>query len=354
MRKITMNSLKDYLERIVPVDKNVAGQVQKRLDSQTKPQGSLGRLESLCLNMAEAQRTAEPRFEKKVIFTFAADHGVTEEGVSAYPQSVTVQMVANFLNGGAGVNVLARHAGCEILVVDMGVASDIDQAGCINKKVDYGTKNFALGPAMTREQAEKSIVTGIELALENDFDIVGTGDMGIGNTTASSAVVAVLTGLNTAEITGRGTGIEDETLERKIRIIERGISVNTPDPADPVDVLAKVGGFEIGGIAGLIIGAALKRRLVVVDGFISTAGALIARSLQRHVAEYFVVSHLSAEKGHAACARYLGKKPVLDLGMRLGEGTGAALAIEIIDAAMHLYYEMATFDQAGVSKKLDG
>jgi nicotinate-nucleotide--dimethylbenzimidazole phosphoribosyltransferase len=346
-----MKSLDYYLKQIEPVDRSIRELVQKRLDAQTKPQGSLGRLEELCIALALAQGSTDPRCERKVIFTLAADHGIVEEGVSAYPQSVTSQMVANFLRGGAGVNVLARHAGCMVVVVDMGVAGKIEGAGCMNRKIASGTKNFAKGPAMSREQAETALVTGIELTLEQEFDLLGTGDMGIGNTASSSAVVSVLAGIDPVRITGRGTGIDDRTLARKVEAIQRGIRVNNPDPRDPVDVLAKVGGFEIGGIAGLIIGAALKRKLAVIDGFISTAGAMIAYSLNRQIGDYFLLSHLSAEKGHRLFADYLGKRPVLDLEMRLGEGTGAALAMELIDAAVHLYYEMATFEQAGVDGK---
>jgi len=346
-----LKRIEDYLCQIKPVQKSVADRVQKRLDSQTKPQGSLGRLEIFCIQLAQVQGTDSPSYGKKIIFTLAADHGVVEEGVSAYPQSVTAQMVANFLRGGAGVSVLAKHAGCDVVVVDIGVARSIDAKGYVDRKIDLGTKNFTKGPAMTREQAEISIVTGIELAVHYDFDILGTGDMGIGNTTPSSAVAGVLTGIDPERITGRGTGIDDVTLRKKIDTIRRGIEINNPDPTDPIDVLAKVGGFEIGGIAGLIIGAAVKRKLTVVDGFISTAGAMIASSLNKDIADYFLLSHLSAEKGHDLFAEYLGKKPVLDLGMRLGEGTGAALAIELIDAAMCLYYGMATFEQAGVDEK---
>mgnify|MGYP005840219373 CR=1 FL=1 len=347
-----MKKLRDYLDQIKPVDLGVLESVQKRLDSQTKPQGSLGKLEEIVKQIATVQRTAKPGFRNRVIFTLAADHGVVEEGVSAYPQSVTAQMVLNFVRGGAAVNVLARHAGCEVVVVDMGVSSDLGFSGFINKKIDYGTRNFILGPAMSRDQAERSIMIGIELALEREFDILGTGDMGIGNTTASSAIASVLTGIDAALLTGRGTGIDDVTLKKKIEVIRKGIALNNPDPSDPLDVLSKVGGFEIGGIAGLIIGAAIKNRVAVVDGFISTAGAIIASGLCKYVKDYFIISHLSAEKGHGELVEYLGKKPLLDLGMRLGEGTGAALAMEVIDAALSLYYEMATFDEAGVDKKL--
>ncbi len=348
-----MRDLRHYLGRVELADRKVGDEVQRRLDAQTKPKGSLGRLEELCRTLAIAQGTDKPVSEKKVIFTLAGDHGVVDEGVSAYPRSVTPQMVLNFIAGGAGVNVLARQAGCDIVVVDMGVAESIDHPGCVVRKIAPGTRNFTKGPAMTAEDAEQSIVTGIELVLERDFDVLGTGDMGIGNTTASSAIAAVLTGRPVEELTGRGTGIDDRTYRNKVRVIRRGLEVNSPDPADAVDVLSKVGGFEIGGIAGLIIGATIKHRLAVVDGFISTAGAMVAMALSPHVSDYFILSHLSAEQGHARFVDHLGKRPLLDLGMRLGEGTGAALAIELIDAAVALYYEMATFDEAGVDKKLD-
>jgi nicotinate-nucleotide--dimethylbenzimidazole phosphoribosyltransferase len=348
-----MKKLHKYLERIEPADTDVAGLVQRRLDSQTKPQGSLGRLEELCRNIAVAQGTADPVCGKRVIFTLAGDHGVVEEGVSAYPQSVTPQMVLNFLTGGAGVNVLGNHAGCTIAVVDMGVAVVVDHPDCIDRKIGPGTRNFTRGPAMTGEQAEQSVVAGIELALDYDFDVIGTGDMGIGNTTPSAAIGAVMTGRDAADLAGRGTGIGDAALHKKIDVIRRGVEVNRPNPDNPLDVLGKLGGFEIGGIAGLIIGAAVKKRLAVVDGFISSAGAMIAVGLSPAVRDYFILSHLSAETGHNHMAEYLGKKPLLDLGMRLGEGTGAALAIELIDAALMLYYNMATFEEAGVDGKLD-
>ena len=348
-----MQNLKQYLERVEPVDQVFADRVQRRLDSQTKPQGSLGRLEELCRVLASVQGTDNPVCGKKIIFTLAGDHGVVDEHVSAYPQSVTPQMVLNFISGGAGVNVLARHAGCDMVVVDMGVAHGIEHEGCVNRKIAPGTKNFSRGPAMTREEAERSVVAGIELALERDFDLLGTGDMGIGNTTPSSAIAAVMTGCDVEDITGRGTGIDDETYAHKVSAIKRGISVNHPDPSDALDVLSKVGGFEIGGIAGLIIGAAIKRRLAVVDGFISTAAAMIAVGLQPLVSDYFVLSHLSAEQGHEHLVGFLGKTPLLDLGMRLGEGTGAALAIELIDAAISLLGGMATFDEAGVDGKIE-
>jgi nicotinate-nucleotide--dimethylbenzimidazole phosphoribosyltransferase len=349
-----MKRIEDYLSMVNPADGSAAEEVQRRLDLQTKPPGSLGMLERLCTQVAAAQWTSAPKCERRVIFTMAADHGVTEEGVSAYPQSVTAQMVMNFVKGGAAVNVLARQGGCAVVVVDMGVARDLDFPGYVHRKIAHGTANFTRGPAMSREQAERAIVTGIELALECEYDLLGTGDMGIGNTTAASAVGAVLTGLDPEEVTGRGTGVDDRGLTRKIDAVRRGIAVNKPDPSDPLDVLAKVGGFEIAGIAGLVIACAVKKKLAVVDGFISTAGAMVAAGLNRHVSDYFVLSHQSAENGHDRFCAHLGKKPILDLGMRLGEGTGAAIAIGVIDASIRLLYEMATFEQAGVDRKLPG
>jgi len=348
-----VKSIKDYISMITTVDREVMKEVQTRLDSKTKPRGSLGRLEEICLQMASVQDTPDPTYQKKLIFTLAADHGVAKEGVSAYPQSVTAQMVKNFIQGGAAVNILARHAGAEVVVVDIGVASDMEFKGFINKKIDYGTKSFVLGPAMSREQAEKAVLTGIELALAYDYDILGTGEMGIGNTTPSSAIASVLAGVEVERVTGYGTGIDERGFKNKISVIKKGIQVNSPCPEDPLDVLSKVGGFEIGGIAGLIIGSAVKKRLCVVDGFISTAGAMIASCFSKKVLEYIVISHRSAERGHELFLNYLGKRPLLDLDMRLGEGTGSALAMEVIDAAMHLYYEMASFDTAGVDSKID-
>ncbi|MFW6138312.1 MAG: nicotinate-nucleotide--dimethylbenzimidazole phosphoribosyltransferase [Spirochaetota bacterium] len=346
-----MKTLEEYIAMVKPAEKKVLQDVQTRLDSQTKPPGSLGKLEELCKQLAKAQVTANPCCDRRIIFTMAADHGVAREGTSAYPQSVTAQMVANFINGGAAVNVLAKHGGCEVVVVDMGVCSDLECRGFVNRKIDYGTRSFARGPAMSMEQARRAVEAGIQLALDYDFDVLGTGDMGIGNTAASSAVASVLMGRDPAEVTGKGTGIDDRMLHKKIEVIRTGIAVNRPDPQKPLEVLSRVGGFEIGGIAGLILGAAIKKKLAVVDGFISTAGAMIAHALSPAVDDYFIISHLSAERGHHNLVGYLGKSPLLDLEMRLGEGTGSAVAMEVLDAAVRLYYDMATFDQAGVDKK---
>jgi nicotinate-nucleotide--dimethylbenzimidazole phosphoribosyltransferase len=349
-----MNTVSQYIGRIAPVDESVLEEVQSRLDNQTKPPGSLGRLEEIVKRLAAIQRTADPVCTRKMIFTLAGDHGVVEEGVSAFPQSVTTQMVQNFIHGGAAVNVLARHAGCDMVVVDMGVASAHPFEGCLDRKIAPGTSNFTRGPAMTRAQAEEALTAGVALALDNDFDIVGTGEMGIGNTTPAAAVASVLSGTEPELMVGRGTGVDDWGLQRKVDAVRRGIDLNEPDPKDPVGVLAAVGGFEIGGIAGLIIGAAVRGKPVVVDGYISTAGALVAAALSGKVRDYIMLSHRSAERGHDRFVNLLGgEPPLLDLGMRLGEGTGAALAMEIIDAALDLYRSMATFESAGVDQRSD-
>ena len=299
-----------------------------------------------------------PELGKKVVFTFAGDHGVAEEGVSAFPKEVTPQMVLNFLNGGAGINVLARHAGAEVVVVDMGVDFDFTDVMAQHavplqiKKVMRGTKNMRKGPAMTREEAEKCINVGIELATEyakKGYCLFGTGDMGIANTTPSAAIASLLTGKAVSEVTGKGTGIGDDALKNKIKVIEDAIALNNPDPNDPVDVLAKVGGTEIGGIAGLIIGAAANRVPVVIDGFISTAGALIAYCLEPKTKDYMFAAHKSVEVGHTAMLEKIGLRPILDLDLRLGEGTGAALAMLMIEAGLKIYREMATFGDAGVA-----
>jgi nicotinate-nucleotide--dimethylbenzimidazole phosphoribosyltransferase len=342
---------------IEPVNSDLTGKAFERLDSLTKPQGSLGRLEEFAQKLVLLTGRPMPSpLTKKVIFTFAGDHGVVDEGVSLFPKEVTIQMVYNFLKGGAAINVLARHAGADEVVIDIGVDYDFGiENGLLSRKVVRGTKNMRKGPAMTRQEAEQCIDTGINLALEfaeRGYTMFGTGEMGIGNTTPSSAIAAVITGTAVCEVTGKGTGIAGDTLAHKIKVIEDSIAFNRPDPADPVDVLSKVGGAEIGGIAGLILGAASKRIPVVVDGFISTAGALIACSLKPAVKDYMFAAHNSVEKGHAVMLDKMGLKPILDLNMRLGEGTGAALAMSIIEAGLKIYCEMATFDEAGVSKEL--
>lgn len=344
------------MRQVKPLDRDAMRQAQARQDTLTKPQGSLGRLEELSIQVAGITGQARPRIEDKVIVTMAGDHGVVAEGVSAYPSEVTVQMVYNFLRGGAGISVLARHVGARVVVVDMGVAGELEpHPDLVNRKVAFGTRNMAQGSAMSHAQAIQAIEAGIEVVeqeLVKGMDIVGVGDMGIGNTTLASAITAAITGAPVAEVTGRGTGIDDEQLRHKIEVIEQALALNQPDPDDPLDVLAKVGGFEIGGIAGVAIGAAAHHIPVVLDGFIAGAGALIAVELAPQVKDYMIAAHCSVEIGHRLILDHLGLTPLFYLGLRLGEGTGAALGISIVEAAVKILNEMATFSQAGVSEKL--
>jgi nicotinate-nucleotide--dimethylbenzimidazole phosphoribosyltransferase len=350
-----LRTLEQALGEIKPLDKKAMTAARARQDTLTKPLGSLGRLEQLSIKLAGIKGEPIPRINHKAIVTMAADHGVVAEGVSAYPQAVTPQMVLNFLRGGAGINVLARHVGARVIVVDMGVASDLEShPALLSRKIAYGTSDMARGPAMSREQAMKSIEVGLEIVekeVENGLDIVGTGDMGIGNTTSSSAITAAITGEKVAKVTGRGTGIDDKQLAHKVEVIERALKVNKPNAEDATDVLAKVGGFEIGGLSGVILGAAAHHIPVVIDGFISGAAALIAVGLSPGVKDYLIASHCSVEIGHKAILKYLRLKPILDLELRLGEGTGAALGIFLAEAAAKILAEMATFAEAGVSEK---
>jgi len=348
-----MELLENTIQRIGPLNNEYGVAAKKHLDNLTKPVGSLGMLEEIAERLAIITENKSPFIDKKVIFTFAGDHGVTAEGVSAYPKEVTAQMALNFIRGGAAINVLARHAGSEVVVIDIGIDHEFGEVeGLLNMKVMRGTANLMRGPAMTREDALKCLRVGILLAdgyATKGYDLFGTGDMGIGNTTASSAIAAVITGRKVPEVTGRGTGISDESFLNKVRVIEEGIRINRPDPNDAIDVLAKVGGTEIGGIAGLILGAAANRIPVVIDGLISTAGALIAYSIEPRVRHYLFAAHRSVEIGHTAMLDMLGLRPILDLNMRLGEGTGAALAMLVIEAGLRIYRDMATFGDAGVS-----
>jgi nicotinate-nucleotide--dimethylbenzimidazole phosphoribosyltransferase len=331
-------------------DRRVYDLAQQRLDSLTKPPGSLGRLEELARNLCVMRGSPDLVLEKRVIFTFAADHGVSRSGVSAYPREVTAQMVFNFVRGGAAINVLCRHYEIENVVVDAGVDHDFgDLQGLVNRKIARGTENFLERPAMTRDQAIASIRIGIDIA--HGYDLIGTGDMGIGNTTSSAAILAVLTGTPVEEAVGRGTGVDDDKLKNKANVVRRAIELHKPDPNDALDVLAKIGGFEIGGIAGLILGAASRKIPVVVDGFISGAGALIAARLNPACRDYLFFSHLSHERGHRRMLEFVDARPILDLDMCLGEGTGAAIAMDVITAAARIYNEMATFESASVSRK---
>lgn len=350
-----MDLLKQTISAIGNLDSAIMEKVQKRLDNLTKPQGSLGRLEELAKHITGITGKESPTLKHKVIFTLAADHGVTEEGVSAYPKEVTPQMVYNFLRGGAGINVLAKQVNARVVIVDIGVDGQLSGNGYKSCKINMGTRNFAKGPAMSRADAIKSIETGIRLVEEeisNGLDIIGTGDMGIGNTTVSSAITAVFTDCKVEDVTGYGTGINEATWSKKVESIKKGIALNKPDASDPIDVLAKVGGYEIGGIAGLILGAARHRITVVIDGFISGAGALIATKLAPQAKDFIIASHCSQERGHKYALSYMDLKPFLDLNLRLGEGTGAALAMSLCESAVRILNEMATFGEASVSEKI--
>jgi len=347
--------LSNIIGMITPLDRQAMADTRLRQDILTKPQGSLGRLEELSIQLAGIQGKPIPQIRHKAIITMAGDHGVVAEGVSAFPQQVTAQMAYNFLGGGAGINVIARQTGARIIVVDMGVATELEpNLQLLSRKVAFGTQNMSQGPAMTREQTVTAIETGIEVVaseVANGLDIVGTGDMGIGNTTASSAICAAITGRPVAEVTGRGTGITDEQLAHKVEVINRALTVNCPDPRQPLDVLAKVGGFEIGGLVGVMLAAAAHRIPVVIDGFISGAAALIATALSPKLKDFLIPAHVSAEAGHRRLLSHLGLSPLLDLGMRLGEGTGAALGIFLAETAARLLAEMSTFTEAGVSER---
>jgi len=351
-----MNLLESTIRKITGQDDAARKRARARLEQLIMPHWALGRLMDLAEDLAGITGSLNPPVKRKTIVTMAGDHGVVAEGVSAYPQEVTPQMVHGIVAGGAGVNALSRQAGASVVVVDMGVAGDLSELAAagkiISRRIAAGTGNMARGAAMSREEAIRALEAGIDIACElgSNVDVFGTGDMGIGNTTPSSAIVSVLSGSPVADVTGRGTGVNDDQLEQKIRIIEKCIAVNQPDKNDGLDVLAKVGGFEIGGIAGLILGAASLKKPVVVDGFISTAGALIAHSIAPASADYMIAAHRSVEKGHRIALELLGKKPMIDLDLRLGEGTGAALVMNFVEAAVRILTEVATFEEASVSQ----
>ncbi|MBT8345401.1 MAG: nicotinate-nucleotide--dimethylbenzimidazole phosphoribosyltransferase [Desulfofustis sp.] len=352
-----MNLLEQTCKEIFPQDSEYRDKAEARLEQLTMPHWALGDIMDLAVDLAGMTRSMTPDVEKKVIVTMTGDHGVVAEGVSKFPAEVTPQMVYNIISGGAGINALATQAGTDIVVVDMGVdadLSDLSKAGnFISRKIAPGTNNIAIGPAMSIANARKALETGIEIAsdLANSYDVFGTGEMGIGNTTPSSAIAAVITGQSVSDLTGRGTGLDDEQLQRKIAIIEKILEVNKPDSQSGLDILAKIGGYEIGGIAGLILGAAAHQKPVVVDGFISTAGALIAYKLEPFVRDYIICSHRSVEPGHKFMQETLGcARPLLDLNFRLGEGTGAALAMNIVEAARRVLTDVATFEEAAVAQ----
>lgn len=352
--------LQEIIEGIKPVEQEWIQKAQERTAQLVMPTRALGRLHEISERLCGIQQTLEPAINQKAILVMAGDHGVVEEGVSAYPQEVTPAMVQTFLAGGAGINAISRQVGADVWVVDMGIIPELDVSGLkgterlLVEKIGNGTASFTKGPAMSRRDAEKALQVGFEQAarrMENGAEILGTGDMGIGNTTPSAAIGAVITGATLDEMVGRGTGVDDAGLAHKRDIVRRGIEANTPQPEDGLDVLAKVGGFEIGGIAGTILAGAFHRRAVVVDGFISTAGALIAHTLCPTVKDYLFAGHCSEEAGHRLMLKHLGLEPILDLGMRLGEGTGAALAMGVMDSAVRMFKEVLTFQEAGVADK---
>jgi nicotinate-nucleotide--dimethylbenzimidazole phosphoribosyltransferase len=337
------------LPEIQRPDRAILPLLQKHLDNLTKPPHSLGRLEELARSFGLMRGSTDLILQRRAIFTFAADHGISGAGVSAYPREVTAQMVFNFIHGGAAINVLCRHYGIQNVVVDAGVDYDFPEiAGLVSRKVGRGTENFLERPAMTVEQAIQSVEAGMDLA--QGYDLLGTGDMGIGNTTSSAAICAIFTGLPVEEVVGRGTGVDDDRLRHKTNVILDALARHKPDASNSLDVLAKVGGFEIGAIAGLILGAASRQIPVVVDGFISGAGAMIATRLEPACRDYLFFSHVSRERGHRRMLEFFDAHPILDLDMCLGEGTGAAIAMDVITAAVRVYNEMATFDSASVSR----
>ncbi|MQL51244.1 nicotinate-nucleotide--dimethylbenzimidazole phosphoribosyltransferase [Desulfofundulus thermobenzoicus] len=325
---------------------------QSRLDSLIKPPGSLGRLEELAVRLAGMTGNPRPVINDRVIIIMAGDHGVVAEGVSAAPQEITHQQIPAFLQGVAGIGVLGKLAGTRLVVVDVGVAVPVDYPGVLQRKVRAGTGNIARGPAMTREEALQAVEVGIQVVrgeIDRGATLVGLGDMGIGNTTPSSAIAAALGGFAPEEVTGRGTLVNDEVLRRKVAVVTRALEVNRPDPADGLDVLAKVGGLEIAGLTGVILGAAARRVPVVIDGFITTAAAMVAAALQPRSRNFMIASHLSGEQGHRLMLEHLGLVPMLHLNMRLGEGTGAALAMPLVEAACRVINEMASFSEAGIA-----
>ncbi len=348
-----MTLLEKTINSILPLDKLSMEKVASRQNILTKPKGSLGRLEELTIQIAGIQKKSNPIIDNKAILTFAGDHHVVyEEAIASAPIEITAQQVCNFANGGGAVNALAHHCGARVVVIDVAVATKYDRDESVkNKFIAPGAANISKGPAMSRQHAVRALESGIETVIEemeNGLDIIGVGEMGIGNTTPSSAIYSLYTGLNPSAVTGPGAGIDKTIISKKLKVIKRALEINQPDKTDAVDVLSKIGGYEIGAMAGAMLGAAANNIPVVVDGFISTAAAFLAGTLCPVIDDYLILSHHSAETGYNFASDFVGKKPLLDLGLRLGEGTGAALAISIIDAAIRALNEMASFDEAGV------
>jgi len=348
-----MNKLIETCAKVGEPNEGAARQTQALLDAKTKPRGSLGRLERLACQIAAASHSVPLDPRRKAMVVMAADHGVAEEGISAYPPEVTAQMLANFARGGAAINVLARHVAARLVVIDMGVKApppDLPDIRCC--RIGPGTGNFAKGPAMTREDGIRAVEAGIEVALDlvqGGANLLGIGDMGIGNTTSASAISAALVGVPADKVVGRGTGIDDRTLQRKIDIVHRALQVHRPDPRDPLDVLSKVGGFEIAALAGVVLASAASRVPVIVDGFPCGAAALVAARLAPRATGYMIFAHRSVEPGHRLVLDALDAMPLLDLNLRLGEGTGAALAMTMVDASLSILREMASFASSGVA-----
>ncbi len=345
----------DEISKIEPLSEEWIKRAWKRLDSLIKPKRSLGILEEIAARVVAIKEEERPRIEKKAVFVFASDHGVTEEGVSVFPKSITYEMVRNFLKGIAAINVLSRKAGADVFVVDIGVDADISEESpfLIKRKIRRGTENISKTSAMKKEEAEDAIKVGIEvadMAKSMGYSMIATGDMGIGNTTASSALLCALLRIDPEEVVGTGTGIDEKVLKKKIDVVKKALDVNRHLFSDPISTLSAVGGLEIAGICGMCLGGAKNRMIVVVDGFIASCGALVAMMIQPNVKDYLFFSHLSAEKGHRIFFEKIGERPILDLRMKLGEGTGAALAMHIIESALSIYNEMATFEEAGIDE----
>lgn len=347
-----MNVLKGTLDQIVPLNQEVVDRARRHVNNLAKPMGSMGRLEDLYVQLAGITGETYPELKRRAIVVMSADHGIVEEGVATGLQRVTLAQTLNFVKGLTGVCALAKASGAQIVPVDVGIAGDYDEPGIQNKKIRYGTANFTKGPAMTREEAVKSIETGIEIAKElvmQGVQVLGTGEMGIGNTTPSSAILSVFSGKDALEVTGVGANLPENQVPHKAEVIRKGILVNRPNADDAIDVLYKVGGLEIGGMAGVMLGAAACKCPVIIDGFISTVSALIALRLKPEVSGYLIPSHKSKEKGAQLASVLAGLEPMLDMDMRLGEGTGAALMFNILEASVFMAREMATFEGAGIA-----
>lgn len=348
-----MSLLENISRNIYPLDKSSMEKAKKRLDRLIKPKGSLGKMEDICMQLAGIYEQKEFDTSKKVIIAFAGDHGVYEEGVAPDPQDITVLQFPNFTKGLCGVGVISKFVGADVVAVDVGINCDKRLEGVLDYRIRKGTSNMAKGPAMSREEAIRSLEIGIEVSeecIKKDYKIIGIGEMGIANTTPSTAIVSVICGCKPEEITGIGAGLKKERLEHKAQVIKRAIELNNPNPTDGIDVLAKVGGFEIGAMAGVILGCSANRIPVVIDGFISYAAALIAYKINPKCKEYMIASHMSAEQGTQKALEILKLSPILNMDMRLGEGSGAALAFNIIEASNYTYKNMATFDEIDMGR----